>query len=65
MEEHAINYIVLYDDPEHSLTERYHVAGWPSKYFINVQGEFMKPPKEKSRRTVTLKEVEAYLESRR
>lgn len=65
MEEHGINYMVLYDGPESSLTEKFGVAGWPSKFLVSEKGEFMKHPTEESRSTVLLEEVEAYLASQR
>ena len=64
MEEHGVNYMVLYDDPEQSLTEQFGVVGWPSKFLINEKRKFMKHPTAKSRSTVSLEEVEAYLASR-
>jgi thiol-disulfide isomerase/thioredoxin len=64
MEEHGVNYMVLYDDPEQSLTEQFGVVGWPSKFLINEKRKFMKHPTAKSSSTVSLEEVEAYLASR-
>jgi len=64
MEEHGVNYMVLYDDPEQSLTERFGVVGWPSKFLINEKREFIKHPTANSLSTVSLEEVEAYLASR-
>ena len=64
MEKHGINYMVLFDDPEQSLTERFGVVGWPSKFLINEKREFMKHPTAKSGGTVSLEGVEAYLASR-
>lgn len=63
MEEHGIDYMVLFDDPEQSLTKRFGVVGWPSMFLINEKREFMKHPRVKSRRTVSLEDVEAYLAS--
>ncbi|MGQ9472382.1 MAG: TlpA family protein disulfide reductase [Candidatus Aminicenantales bacterium] len=63
MEEHHINYIVLYDDPEQSLTERFGVVSWPSKFLINEKGKLMKHPTAKSINAVSLEAVEAYLAS--
>lgn len=63
VERHGINYIALYDDPEQSLTERFNVSGWPSKFLVNEEGVFLTHPTEK-RRTITLAEVDAYLSER-
>lgn len=63
MEKHGIDYMVLFDDPEQSLTKRFGVNGWPSLFLINEKREFMRHPRVKSRHTVSLKEVEAYLAS--
>lgn len=64
MKQHHVNYTVLYDDPEQSLTMRFGVVSWPSKFLINEKGKLMKHPTAKSINTVSLEAVEAYLASR-
>lgn len=64
MEKHGIDYTVLSDEPENSLTEQFGVAGWPSKFLVNGQGKLLKHPVEDAR-TVSLQGVEAYLDEKK
>jgi thiol-disulfide isomerase/thioredoxin len=63
IEKHGITYTALYDDPDTSLTERFEVTSWPSKFLISENGQIMKHPTDEARLNVTLEEVEAYLKS--
>jgi len=63
IEKHGMTYTALYDAPDTSLTERFEVKSWPSKFLISGNGQIMKHPTDETRLTVTLEEVEAYLKS--
>ncbi len=64
MEKHGIDYTVLYDDTERALTERFGVAGWPSKFLVNGEGKLLKHPVEDVH-TVSLEGVEEYLDQQK
>jgi len=64
MEKYGIDYTVLYDDTESALTERFGVAGWPSKFLVNGEGKLLKHPVEDVH-TVSLEGVQAYLDEQK
>ena len=57
LQEMGINYVVLLDDPDNSLAQRFKIKGWPSKYLINKDGDLVL---DNSGR-LNLDQVEAYL----
>lgn len=63
IEKHDITYTALYDGPDSSLTERFGVNSWPSKFLISDKGQILKHPTDETRLTVTLEEAKAYLRS--
>jgi thiol-disulfide isomerase/thioredoxin len=63
VEKHDVTYTALYDDSDDSLTERFEVTSWPSKFLVNEEGRILKHPTDETRLTVTLEEVKAYLRS--
>jgi len=64
MDEHGVDYPVLYDEPDRSLAARFEVEGYPAKFLISPEGVLLVHPSD-GRRTVSLAEVEAYLEGLR
>ncbi|WP_412067593.1 TlpA family protein disulfide reductase [Rubrivirga sp. IMCC43871] len=64
MGEHGVDYPVLYDDPDRSLAVRFGVGGYPAKFLVSPEGDLLVHPTN-GHRTVSLGEVEAYLESLR
>ena len=64
IEKHDVTYTALYDDSDDPLTERFEVTSWPSKFLVNEDGRILKHPTDETRLTVTLEEVEAYLNSK-
>ena len=64
MDEHGVDYPVLYDESDGSLAARFKVNGYPAKFLVSPEGVFLVHPTD-GRRTVSLAEVEAYLEGLR
>ncbi len=64
MNEHEVEYTVLYDEPDNSLATRFGVSGYPAKFFINPEGAFLVHPSE-DRIIVYLEEVKAYIDGLR
>ena len=64
MDEHGVDYPVLYDDVDRSLAAQFGVGGYPAKFLIGPDGVLLQHPSS-GRRTVSLDEVETYLESLR
>jgi thiol-disulfide isomerase/thioredoxin len=62
--EHEVEYTVLYDEPDNSLATRFGVTGYPAKFFINPKGAFLVHPSE-DRSIVYLEEVKAYIDGLR
>ncbi|MEM6804888.1 MAG: TlpA disulfide reductase family protein [Bacteroidota bacterium] len=62
MEKHGIDYQVLYDDPENSLTKKLKINGWPSIFLINEEGNFMVPPLTKNGLNLEFEELKIYFE---
>ncbi len=62
--EHEVEYTVLYDEPDNSLATQFGVSGYPAKFFINPEGEFLVHPSE-DRSIVYLEEVKAYIDELR
>jgi len=55
----GINYIVIYDKSDSSLTKKFSVSEWPSKYVINPSGEILQRPGKGVK--IDIKTVEEYL----
>lgn len=60
MGEHNVEHPVILDSRENSLTKRFKVIGWPTKFVINPEGRFMVRPVEGTR--LTLEVIEEYLQ---
>lgn len=65
MAKHGIDYQVLYDDPENSLTKKLKIAGWPSMFLINEEGNYMVPPLIKNRYVLEFEELETYFKRKK
>jgi thiol-disulfide isomerase/thioredoxin len=59
----GMTYIAVYDRVDSSLTKRFGVAAWPSKYVIDPQGAIMTRPQEGP--IFNVKVVEEYLNRKR
>lgn len=59
----GIDYLVLYDTQKNSLSERFGVKGFPSKFLLNRRGEYLVRPFFEKDRRASLEMVEAYLKS--
>jgi len=64
MEKHGINYPVLFDQKDRSLAQQLNVQGYPAKFLIDTEGRILAHPSE-GRLSLSLPEVQAYLESTR
>ncbi|WP_397546794.1 TlpA family protein disulfide reductase [Rhodothermus marinus] len=62
MQRHGVDYPVLYDRPEASLTRRFGIIGFPSLLLLNPEGYLMVAASSPERHMLTLQEVEAFLE---
>lgn len=63
IEQKGISYVVLYDRVAGSLTERFGIISYPSKFLISPEGEYLVRPFFEERLTVFIPMVETYLES--
>lgn len=62
MQRHDVDYPVLYDRPDASLTHRFGIIGFPSLLLLNPEGYLMVAASAPERHMLTLEEVEAFLE---
>lgn len=61
MEVMNLNYMVLIDDPNNSLTQRFGVKGWPSKFLFDENGKLLNDPNDYS---FNLEIIKKYLEQK-
>lgn len=64
MQQHGIDYPVLYDRPDASLTRQFEIFGFPSLLLLNPEGYLMVAAASPRRYMLTLPEVQAFLEQR-
>ncbi|SHK62747.1 TlpA family protein disulfide reductase [Rhodothermus profundi] len=64
MQRHGIDYPVLYDRPDASLTRQFEIFGFPSLLLLNPEGYLMVAAASPGRYMLTLPEVQAFLEQR-
>ena len=60
MEKHNVRHPVILDTREHSLTEKFTVRGFPTKFVINPDGKFLERPVDDT--PLTLDAIEEYLQ---